>query len=72
MPGGVGGAGHQAGCVAGGGQHLEIAGQQVFRGADGPVPFPVLLRPGVHAVLVDDKPLIPEVFPRGGLEFLVT
>ena len=36
VPGGVGGAGRQPGGIAGDGQHLEVAGQQVFRGTAGP------------------------------------
>ena len=71
VPGGVGGAGHQPGGVAGGGQHLEVAAQQVFRGTGGPAPIPVLLRPGVQAVLVAGQPLIAEVCRGGGLEFLM-
>ena len=71
VPGGVGGAGRQPGGVAGGGQHLEVAGQQVFRGTAGPPPVPVFLRPGVQAVLVAGQPLIAEVCPGGGLEFLM-
>ena len=71
VPGGVGSTGHQPGGVAGGGQHLEVAAQQVFRGAGRPAPIPVFLRPGMQAFLVAGQPLIAEVSPGGGLELLM-
>ena len=71
VPGGIGGTGHQPDGVAGGCQHLEVAAQQIFWGADGPALVPVLLRPGVQAVLVAGQPLIAEICHGGGLEFLM-
>ena len=71
VPGGVGGTGRQPGSVAVSSQHLEVAGQQVFRGTAGPPPVPIFLRPGVQAVLVAGQPIPPEVCPGGDLEFLM-
>jgi hypothetical protein len=67
VPGGVGGASRHPDGVAGGGQHLEVARQQVFRGVGGPPTVPVLLCPDVQAVLVAGQPLPPEVCLGGDL-----